>query len=150
LLQDQIKVETTEAMKARNTVKLNTLRGLTAAFTNELVAKNEKPDGKLSDEDVIIVIRREVKKRKEAAEAFEKGGRTESAAQEREEQEILQAYLPQMMSEDEIRTVVEVKKTELGVSEKKDMGRLMGVVMGELKGKADGDVVKEMVSKSLA
>ena len=145
MLQKQVKEEIVIAMKAKDQVKVDTLRGLSAAFTNELVAKNQKPDAELPDEDALTVIRREVKKRKEAAEAFKKGGRDEAAAKEEKEREILEAYLPAMMSEEEIQKVVEAKKQELGVNEKKDMGRLMGAVMGELKGKADGGDVKKVV-----
>lgn len=149
MIQNQVKEETIQAMKDKDQVKVDTLRGLTAAFTNELVATKRKPDEELPDEDALNVIRREVKKRKEAAEAFEKGDRTEAAEKERAEQAILEAYLPAQMSEEEVQKVVDAKKTELGVSEKKDMGRLMGAVMAELKGKADGGVVKAAVDKVL-
>ncbi|MFQ5541163.1 MAG: GatB/YqeY domain-containing protein [Candidatus Paceibacteria bacterium] len=145
MIQSDVKAATTAAMKERDTVKLDTLRGLSAAFTNELVATGRKPTDELPDEDAIAVIRREVKKRKEAAEAFEKAGRTESAEKERQEQALLEAYLPAQISIDAVQKVVEAKKQELGVSDKKDMGRLMGAVMAELKGKADGGVVKKVV-----
>jgi len=145
MIQTQVKEEIVAAMKAKDSVKLNTLRGLSAAFTNELVATKRKPTDELSDEEALNVIRREVKKRKEAFEAFTKGGREESAQQERAEQTILEVYLPQMMSADEVQKIVEAKKTELGVTDKKDMGRLMGAVMAELKGKADGTDVKTAV-----
>ena len=149
MIQKQVKDETIVAMKAKDTIKVNTLRGLSAAFTNELVAKGQKPTEDLADEDALAVIRREVKKRKEAAEAFDKGGRAESAEQERAEQAILEAYLPAMMSIEDIAKVVDTKKAELGITEKKDMGRLMGAVMSELKGKADGGDVKTAVEQAL-
>ena len=148
MIQKDIQEQIGAAMKARDTVRLNTLRGLSAAFVNELVAKGEKPTEDLPDEDALAVIRREVKKRKEAADAFEKGGRAESAEKERSEQAILEAYLPQMMSREEIKKTVDVKKAELNVTDKKDMGRLMGAVMQELKGKADGGDVKTVVEAS--
>lgn len=144
MIQKQIKEETIVAMKAKDKVKVETLRGLSAAFTNELVAKKEKPDAEISDEDALAVIRREVKKRKESVEAFTKGGRTEMAEKELQEQKILEAYLPAMMSEDEVRKVVEAKKSELGINDKKDMGRLIGMVMKDLSGKADGGDVKRI------
>jgi len=148
MIQKDIQEQIGAAMKARDTVRLNTLRGLSAAFVNELVAKGKKPTEELPDEDALAVIRREVKKRKEAADAFEKGGRAESAEKERSEQAILEAYLPQMMSREEIKKTVDVKKAELNVTDKKDMGRLMGAVMQELKGKADGGDVKTVVEAS--
>jgi hypothetical protein len=149
MIQKQVKEEMIAAMKAKESIKVTTLRSLSAAFTNELVPTKHKPTDDLPDEDALTVIRREVKKRKEAAEAFSKGGREESAEQERLEQAILEAYLPQMMSKEDVEKVVEAKKAELGVTDKKDMGRLMGAVMLELKGKADGSVVKEVIDNSL-
>lgn len=136
-------------MKARDQVRVDTLRGLVAAFTNELVATKRKPTDELPDEDALPVIRREIKKRKEAAEAFRAGGREESAKKEESERAILETYLPPQMSEEDVQKVVEAKKTELGIVDKKDMGRLMGAVMKELSGKADGSVVKTAVAKIL-
>ena len=149
MIQEDVKTATIAAMKARESEKVNTLRGLTAAFTNELVAKGMKPTEALPDEDALAVIRREVKKRKEAAEAFANAGRTESAEKERAEQALLEAYLPAQASEEDIKKVVLAKKDELGITEKKDMGRLMGAVMQEFKGNADGETVKSVVSAIL-
>lgn len=132
-------------MKARDTIRVQTLRGLSAAFTNELVAKGKKPNEDLPDEDALAVVRREVKKRKEAADAFRSGGREESAQKEEAERAILEAYLPAMMSADDIRKIAEAKKAELGVTDTKDMGRLMGAVMKELAGKADGNDVRNVI-----
>lgn len=145
MLQKQIKEDMIAAMKAKDVLKVSTLRGLMAAFTNELVATKRKPDEVLPDEDALAVVRREVKKRKEAAEAFQKGGRAESAEKEEKERALLESYLPAMMPEGDIRKVAEAKKAELGVIDKKDMGRLMGAVMSELKGKADGGSVKDVI-----
>lgn len=145
MLQTQIKTDMVSAMKAKDSLKVDTLRGLMAAFTNELVATKRKPDEQLPDEDALSVIRREVKKRKEAVEAFKKGGRSEMAEKEEKEQAILEAYLPAMMPEEEIRKIVGAKKAELGVTDKKDMGRLMGAVMAQLKGQADGETVKKVI-----
>lgn len=145
MIQKQVKEEVIVAMKAKDKIKVDTLRGLSAAFTNELVAKGMKPTDDLADEDALAVIRREVKKRKEAKEAFEKGGRPDMAEKEGQEQLLLETYLPQMMPEDEIKAIVEAKKAELGVTEKKDAGRLMGMIMKELSGKADGNDVKKVV-----
>lgn len=147
MLQTQIKTEMQEAMKARDALKVEVLRGLSSAFTNELVATKRKPTEELTDDEVLGVIRREVKKRKEAAEAFKNGNRAELAEKEEKELAILSVYLPAMMDEEAVRTVVESKKTELGITEKKDAGRLMGAVMKELAGKADGDTVKKIVGE---
>ena len=132
-------------MKAKETLKVETLRGLKAAFTNELVATKKKPDEPVEDEMAFAVIRREVKKRKEASEAFRTGNRPELADKEDAERAILESYLPALMSREDILKVAEAKKAELGVTDKKDMGRFMGAVMQELKGKADGADVKAVV-----
>jgi uncharacterized protein YqeY len=145
MLQQTIKTDTITAMKAKDALKVETLRGLSAAFTNELVAKKMKPDEAVSDEMAIAVIRREVKKRKEAAEAFRTGNREELAKKEDDERAFLEAYLPALMSRDDIRKVAEAKKAELGVTDKKEAGKLMGLVMKELQGNADGGDVKAVV-----
>lgn len=133
------------AMKEKDQVKLNTLRGLLAGFTNELVANKKLPTDEVTDEMVLTVIRREVKKRKEAAEAFKAGGREESANKEVAERMILEAYLPAMMSEEEVRKIILQRKEDLGVTDKKSAGILMGRIMKELAGKADGGMVKTIV-----
>jgi uncharacterized protein len=150
MLQTQIKEEMVGAMKAKDTVRVSTLRNLSAAFTNELVASNRKPTDMLSDEEAQAVIRREVKKRKEAREAFEKAGRAESAAQEHAEQTILESYLPRMMDEADVARIVATKQDELAITEKKDMGRLIGAVMAAVKGTADGETVKRLVEDALS
>lgn len=137
-------------MKAKDQLRLDVLRGLTTAFTNELVATKHKPDEMLADEDALTVIRREVKKRKEAAEAFDKGDRAALAEKERAEQKILENYLPAMMSEEDVQKVVATKKAELGITDKKDMGKLMSAVMQELKGRADGASVKKVLDSILS
>ena len=144
-IQNQIK----EAMLARDTVRLNTLRGLLAAFTNDLVAKRRKPNEELSDEDAIEVIRKGVKQRKDSIEQFRKGGREDLAKAEEAEMKILETYLPQLMSRDEIKKVVMAKKAEMGVTDKSKMGMFMGAVMKELKGRADGGDVKAVIEESL-
>ena len=150
MIQPQIKSDMVTAMKAKDPIKVDTLRGLMSAFTNELVASKRKPDEQLPDADAVAVIKREVKKRKEASEAFRTGGRTESADKEDKERTILEAYLPPSMSQDEIRIVAEAKKAELGITDKKEAGKLMGMVIKELQGKADGGDVKAVVESLFA
>lgn len=93
-MQDKIRAELTEAMKARDAGRMSVLRGLVAAFTNELVAKSRKPDDKLTDEEVIAVIKRAVKQRKDSIEQFEKGARQDLADKEKAELKLLEVYLP--------------------------------------------------------
>ncbi|MEK7530622.1 MAG: GatB/YqeY domain-containing protein [Patescibacteria group bacterium] len=146
MMQDTIASDMITAMKAKEALKVEVLRGLKAAFTNELVATKRKPTDPLSNDDVISVIRREVKKRKESVEAFRTGNRPELAEKEEAELVILNAYLPAQMSKDDIKKIAEAKKAEMNVTDKKDMGKFMGAVMKELAGRADGGDVKDVVN----
>jgi len=138
-----------EAMLAKDTVKLGVLRGLLAAFTNENVTLKRKPDQELTDEEVITVIGRQAKQRKDSIEQFEKGGRPELAADEKAELTILEEYLPAQMTREEIVEAVKAKMAELGISAKADMNKLMGPIMKDLKGRADGKVVQEVINTLL-
>jgi len=146
MLQDTISGQLTAAMKAKELLTVEVLRGLKAAFTNELVATKRKPTDSLPDEDVLTVIKREVKKRKEASEAFRAGNRVELADKEDQERAILEAYLPPTMPKDEIMKIALAKKLELGMTDKKDMCKFMGVLMKELAGRADSGDVKDVVA----
>ena len=133
-------------MIAKDTIRLNVLRGLITAFTNENVAKRRKPDEELTDEDTLTVIQRQAKQRKDSIEQFEKGGRPELAEAEKAELVILESYLPAQMSEEEVFQYVSKKHAELGMTKEK-AGQFMGLIMKELKGKADGTLVKRAVDK---
>lgn len=144
-LHTTIKGQIKEAMMAKDAVRLTVMRGLVSACTNELVAKGKMPQDELTDEEVLAVIRRQVKQRKDAIEQFTTGGRPELAESEATELVFLEAFLPSMMGEDEVQKIVAIKQTELGITDKTDSGKLMAEVMKELKGKADGMVVKKVV-----
>ncbi len=145
MLHQQIRDSIKEAMVAKDTVRLNVLRGLVTAFTNELVATKRTPQETLNDEEVLNVIRRSVKQRKDSIEQFEKGGRNDLAEDEKKELAVLETYLPALMSREEIKKVVEAKKTEMGEVDKSKLGIFMGAVMKDLKGKADGADVKAVI-----
>ena len=149
MLQQQIKDQVKEAMLARDPVRVSTLRSIVAAFTNELVSKKRKPTEELSNSEVLDIIRRGVKQRKDSITQFTAGGRADLAEPEIAELAILESYLPTMMSRDEIAAVIEQKKAELAVTDKSKMGMFMGAVMKELKGKADGDMVKSVIEELL-
>lgn len=149
-LQNDIKSQTIEAMKAKDSVRVSVLRGLTAAFVNELVSKKRKPDEELSDEEAQAVISREARKRKDSIEQFENGGRADLAESEKNELSIIEAYLPTQMSESEIMDYVKKKKEETGFSDKSKMGQFTGMVMKDLKGKADGTLVKKSIDSLLS
>lgn len=146
MLQDQIGADLITAMKAKDALKVEVFRGLKSAFTNELVATKRMPTDQLPDADALNVIKREVKKRKEAAEAFRTGDRAELADKEEQERAILEAYLPPTMPKEEILKIALAKKLEMGVTDKKDMGKFMGAVMKDLAGRADGNDVKDVVA----
>lgn len=148
-LVEQIKNEIKEAMKAKDADKLTVLRSLTSGFTNELVATGKTPHDEVTDEIAMTVIKRASKQRKDAIEQFEKGGRQDLADKEKIELKIIEAYLPEMMSEDQIREIVIKKKEELGINDKSGMGQLMGAVIKETGGQADGQVVKKIVDELL-
>ena len=145
---ESIKAELKEAMKAKEAVRLRVVRGLLTAFMNELVATSRTPQDLLTDDEVMAVIKRAAKQRKESITQYEAAGRPELAAPEKEELVVLEGYLPQMMSIEEITPVVVAKKAELGIDDKSKMGMLVGAVMKELAGKADGGDVKTVVEAS--
>lgn len=144
-LQENIKSELKAAMMAKDTVKMTVIRGLMSAFTNELVSLGRTPQSELSDDEVLAVIRRAVKQRKDSVDQFTKGGRPDLAESEQAELSLLEVYLPQMMSIDEIRAIAEAKKVDLGITDKTKVGMLMSALMKDLKGKADGGDVKTVV-----
>ena len=144
-LHETIKTSLKDAMKAKEEAKLRTIRSMLTAFTNELVATSRTPQDWLKDEEVLAVIKRLAKQRKESILQFETNGRPELAEPEKEELVVLESYLPQLMSQDEIRPIAEAKKAELGIDDKAKMGMLMGAIIKELAGKADGADVKTVV-----
>jgi len=148
-LQIDIKTQMIEAMKAKDAVKLQTLRGVVSAFTNELVNLKRTPQDTLSDEEALNVIRRAVKQRKDSIEQFTTGGRPELADDEKAELAVLEAYLPLMMSEEDVMKIALEKKASMGEIDKSKAGQFMGMLMKELKGKADGDMVKKVVDNLL-
>ncbi len=150
MLEQKIKEDIKEAMRAKDSVRLTTLRGLVSGFTNELVAKGIKPNESIPDEVAAAVIKRAVKQRKDSIEQFKKGNRNDLVEAEETELKIIEAYLPAQMSIEEVRPVVEAKKQELSIADKSKMGMLMGAVMKELKDRADGDTVKQAVEESFS
>ncbi len=137
-------------MRAKDTVRLTTLRSLLTAITNEVVAKKRKPDELLADDETLVVLKRAANQRKDSIEQYEKGGRPELAVVEKAELAIVETFLPTQMARADIEKIARAKMLTLGVSSKTDAGRFMGALMGELKGRADGADVKAVVDKLLA
>jgi uncharacterized protein len=146
-MHETIKNQIKDAMRAKDSLRLEVLRGLQALFSNELIAKKSN-DPLLKDEDAIAIIKRAVKQRKDSIEQFENGGRSDLAQKERAELGILEGFLPATMSREEIQKVVLQKMQESGGNiERNKVGQFIGVLMKELKGKADGADVKAVVDE---
>ena len=149
MLKQQIQEDLKNAMFAKDENKLSTIRMLKSAIQYYEIQKGGA-GYEATDEDVIDVIGKEVKKRKESIELYEKGGRTESAEKEREEAKILEGYLPQQLSENEIAQFVDAAISQTGATSIQDMGKVMGVLMPKTKGKADSTLISNLVRQKLA
>lgn len=145
-LRNEIEEKFTAAMKARDAASVSAFRMLRAALKN---AEIEKRVSALSDEEVVEVVGREVKKLKDALTDFAKAGRSDLADQTKKEIELLSGFLPAQLSEEEVRSAVRAKAEALGLSGEAAFGRLMGEAMKELKGKADGPLVGKIVKEQL-
>jgi uncharacterized protein YqeY len=149
-LQEQVRADMVQAMKAKEEVRLSVLRGILTMFMQELTATKRTPQDTLGDEEALAVIIRARKQREDSAEQFRAGGRPELAEKEEREAELLAIYLPAQLTDEDVRQIVTQKKAELGITDKRDMGKLMSALMPELKGRADGALVKKIVDELLA
>ncbi|RJR24803.1 GatB/YqeY domain-containing protein [Candidatus Microgenomates bacterium] len=144
-LKTQIEENIKQSLKAGQKEELSALRMLLAAVKNEEIAKQREA----TDEDVIAVVQRQIKQRKESAEIYEKAGREELSSKERAEIEVLSKFLPQQLSEDELRNVVQEVISTLPENEKNNFGKVMGMVMAKVKGRAEGNEVGRIVREML-
>jgi len=144
-LRQRVRAEMTAAMKAGEKVRLGALRMLSTAITN----REKEVLHELSDDEVREVAAREVKRRNESIEAFEKGGRADLVERETAEREVLKAYAPEQLTEAEVDALIEATIEETGASSPQDMGKVMGAVLGKAKGKVDGAVVRAKVGARL-
>ncbi|MDO8557263.1 MAG: GatB/YqeY domain-containing protein [Candidatus Jorgensenbacteria bacterium] len=150
-LVEQIKRDFETAFKARETVKMETLRLLRSAFHNREIEKRGKgSEPVLTEEEALEVLRREAKKRKEASEMFLNGGRKELAEKELKELAVLEAYLPAQITEADLRRMVDEALKNFPGATQKDVGKLMGFVMKQAKGNADGALVGRIIQEKLA
>ena len=145
-LLDTLRKDMFEASKAKDIGRADILKMAMASIKNQEVEIQRD----LDDDEVIAVLRKESKKIADSIEQFERMGRDDLLEKEQYQFEVLESYLPQLMSRDDIEAVVEKKVADLGVSSVTEMGKVMGVVMNELKGKADGGLVKDIVQKVLS
>lgn len=144
MIYETIREDLKKSMIARDMVKTTVLRGVIASLTNEALAKNKKTDS-FPDEDVNTILMRLAKQRKDSIDQFKKGGRNDLVKNEETELKILEVYLPKMMDVKEIKKIAEKKKKDLGITDKKEAMKIVGALMKELKGKADGADVKTVV-----
>ncbi|MCD6109830.1 GatB/YqeY domain-containing protein [bacterium] len=145
-LKGQIQEDLTNAMKAREEIKVSALRMLKAEIMKLEVSGTKK---EATDEDVVSIIQKQVKQQKDSEEQFRNGGREKMADKEAKEAEILSAYLPEQMSKEDVKKAVQEAITQVGATSKTDMGKVMGAVMPKVKGKADGKLVNKLVMELL-
>lgn len=148
-LKDRLRADLTAAIKGRDEVRSSTLRMVLTAITNAEVSG--KSARELSDDDVVGVLSTEAKKRREAAVAFEEGGRAEMAAKEQAEAAVIADYLPEQLSTDEVAQIVSAAVEQTGAAGEgmRAMGKVMGVVQPQVKGRADGGAVAAEVRRQL-
>jgi uncharacterized protein YqeY len=144
-LTEQIRAHLTEAMKSRDAGRTSTLRMLQAALKNEQIDKGHE----LSDEEAVAVVQRGVKQRHDSIEQYSKANREDLASKERAELEILQAYLPAQMSDDQVDAAVREVIAAVGAESKKDSGKVMKEMMARYRGQVDGKRVQEVVGRLL-
>lgn len=149
-LKDRLRADLTTAMKARDSLRSSTLRMVLTAVTNAEVSGKEARE--LSDEDVLGILGKEAKKRREAADAFAQGGRVESAEKERAEADVIAEYLPAQLDEAELARLVADAIAATGAADEgmRAMGKVMGRVQPQVKGRADGGAVAAEVRRQLA
>jgi len=147
-IKDQLKLDLTEAIRSRDEIVSGTIRMVLTAITNEEVSGKEARQ--LSDEEVIAVLSREAKKRREAAEAFAEAGRTDKATLEKAEGEVIAKYLPAQLTEADIAAMIAEAIAATGAAGPADMGKVMGAIKGKIAGKADGSVVSSLVKAALS
>lgn len=148
-LKARIKKDLTDALYAKDTLRISTLRMALAAVVNKEIELIKKEEG-LSDDEVVQVLGSEMKKRKDAEAQYEKGGRQDLAQKEKGEWEILTVYMPEALPEEAVRKIVARAIQKIGATSPADFGKVMGAVMPEVRGKADGEVVSRMVKEILA
>jgi len=146
LTEEKIKGDLAEAMKAKDILRVSSLRMLRAAIENYKIEKRKK---EVSEGELLQIISKQISSRSDSIEQFTKGGRDDLVNKEKKEMEILQSYLPPPLSEEEVKVIIRSAIKDTGASGKKDIGKVMGKVMAEVKGRADGKLVSQLVVTSL-
>ncbi len=144
-LKDKLLANMKEALKSKDSLRLNTIRSVISAIKNQEIDLRRE----LQEEEILSVVTREGKKRKEASALFKQGGRTDLVEKEDQELAILQDYLPEQVSEEELRKRIQEVIAETGAEGMKDFGKIMKVLVPEFKGKADNSVIKDLAGEFL-
>lgn len=146
MLLEKIQSDLKEALRAKDVIKVSTLRFLLSTIHNKQIELQKE----LTDEDVIDVIQKQIKERKESIEAFKMGKRDDLVRKEEAELKILNNYLPQQLTQEEIKKIAEEVIKEIGATGPADFGKVMGAVMGRVKGQTEGEMVAKIVKESLS
>ncbi|HKJ46428.1 MAG TPA: GatB/YqeY domain-containing protein [Balneolales bacterium] len=149
-LYDTILSDLKNAMKAKEKDRLRVLRSLKAALLEKEISERKGGQAKLTDEQIVQVLTKAAKQRKESIEQFERAGRDDLVENEKVELAIIEEYLPEMMSEDKVAELIDEVIAQVGASSPQDMGKVMGVIMPKVKGKADGSMVNKIVRQKLS
>ncbi len=149
-IKEQILDDLKKAMKEKDADRLRVLRSLKAKILEKEISERSGGEATLSDEQIVEVLMKAAKQRKESIDQFEKGGRDELAQSEKKELSVIEEYMPKMMSDDEIRAAVQQQIQKTGASSLADMGKVMGPLMSQLKGKADGSAVSRITKEELS
>jgi len=149
MIHEDLKKAIPDALRAHDEVKLRTLRSLVTAMTNEVMTKKRLPTEFLTDDEALAVLKRAANQRKDSIEQFEKAARQDLVGPEQEELAIINGYLPAQISVGEIEIIAAAKAAELGATTKADANKLIGALMRDLKGRADGNDVKTVVDSLL-
>lgn len=148
MLTERLETEMKDAMRAKDMVKLNALRMLKSALTYHLMEKGGR-DKPATDADVVAVVQKQVKQRRDSIASYETGGRKDLADKEKAELAVLEAYLPKQMSEAELAAIIKSTIAEVGATSKAQMGAVMKALMPKVAGKADGKWVSQLVQQNL-
>jgi len=148
---DRVKTDLTDAMKAQDDVRRRTLRSLRAALANKEIEQREGgTETTLNEQEELAVVQKQVKQRRDSIEQYKEAGRDDLVQREQEELEVLEEYLPDRLSDEELAERVEAIVEEVGAESMADMGAVMGRAMDELRGRADGNRVREVVEEALS
>ena len=148
-VEDKIRSDLKIAVKEENEIIRTTLRTVLAVILDQNKKKEYEKSASLTNEEMMEIVSSEVKKRRDAKKEFERGGRQDLVTKEEAEIKILSKYLPEQLSDDELRDIINKTLEEIGASEQKDLGKAMGAVMLKVKGKADGNKIIEIVKEAL-